>query len=89
MQITIELPDELANQLETSLGNLNRRVLESLIVEAYRLKILSAAEVQRILNLPSHLATDAFLKQHGAYLHYTEADLLQDLDNLERVLSKP
>jgi hypothetical protein len=73
MQITIELPDELANQLEASLGNLNRRALESLIVEAYRLKILSAA---------------AFLKKHGAYLHYTEADLVQDLDNLERVLSE-
>ncbi|KYC37934.1 hypothetical protein WA1_05415 [Scytonema hofmannii PCC 7110] len=88
MQITIELPDELANQLEASLGDLNRRALESFIVEAYRLKILSAAEVQRILKLPSHLATDAFLKQHGAYLHYTEADLVQDLDNLERVLSE-
>ncbi len=53
MQITIELPDELAHQLEASLGNLNRRAMESLIVEAYNLKILSAAEVQRILKLPS------------------------------------
>jgi predicted HTH domain antitoxin len=86
MQITIELPDELARQLEASLGNLNRRAMESLIVEAYNLKILSAAEVQRILKLPSHLATDAFLKQHGAYLHYTEADLAQDLDTLDHVL---
>lgn len=86
MQITIELPDELAHQLEASLGNLNRRAMESLIVEAYNLKILSAAEVQRILKLPSHLATDAFLKQHGAYLHYTEADLAQDLDTLDHVL---
>ncbi len=85
MQITIELPDELAHQLEASLGNLNLLAMQSLIIEAYRLKVLSASEVQRILKLPSHLATDAFLKQHGAYLHYTEADLAQDLNTLERV----
>jgi hypothetical protein len=79
MQITIEIPDDLAHQLETTLGNLSRHALESFIVEASRQKSLSAAEVQRILGLPTHLSTDAFLKRHNAPLHYTEADLDQDL----------
>jgi predicted HTH domain antitoxin len=88
MQITIEIPDDLAHQLETTLGNLPRHALESFIVEAYRQKSLSAAEVQRILGLPTHLSTDAFLKQHNAPLHYTEADLDQDLAALDRTLGQ-
>ncbi len=40
----------------------------------------------KLLKLPSHLATDAFLKQHGAYLHYTEIDLEQDIEALDKAL---
>jgi hypothetical protein len=36
--------------------------------------------VQRILNLTSRWETDAFLKQAGAYIDYTEADLQRDLE---------
>jgi hypothetical protein len=48
---------------------------------------MSAAEVQQLLNLPSHLATDAFLKQHGAYLPYTLEDIQQDIRAIDQVLS--
>ncbi len=88
MQITIEIPDDLAHQLAASLGNLPRHALESFIIEAYRQKSLSAAEVQRLLALPSRLSTDAFLKQHHAHLHYTETDLDQDLAALDHLLGK-
>jgi chromosome segregation and condensation protein ScpB len=68
MQITIEVPDELAERL---LGNehspLSRQVLEVLAVEAYKADRLTSAEVGRILGL-SRWEVDAFLKQHQAYL---------------------
>jgi predicted HTH domain antitoxin len=88
MQITIEVPDELAERL---LGNeplpLSRQVLEALTVEAYKAERLTSAEVVRILGF-SRWEVDAFLKQHQAYLHYDEADLAQDLETLSQLRNR-
>jgi predicted HTH domain antitoxin len=85
MQITIEIPDELACQLEVDCSNLSRHILENLVVEAYKSERITSAEVGRILNLPSRFAVDDFLKAHAAYLHYTEADLEQDIETLKQL----
>jgi predicted HTH domain antitoxin len=88
MQITIEVPDELAERL---LGNehspLSRQVLEVLAVEAYKADRLTSAEVGRILGL-SRWEVDAFLKQHQAYLHYDETDLEQDIETLSQLRNR-
>jgi hypothetical protein len=68
MQITIELPDDIAQRLAQTVDNLPQRALESLVVEAYRDELLTHAEVGRILNLPSRWAIDAFSnKQEQIY----------------------
>ena len=87
MSITIDIPEDLEQRLQSQLGNLSQRALEAIAVEAYRTQLISTAEVQRLLKLPSRLATDAFLKQQGAYLHYTEADLNQDIQAIAQVLT--
>jgi predicted HTH domain antitoxin len=87
MQITIDIPADIEQRLQTNLDRLSQRALEAIAVEAYRAQVISAAEVQRMLKLPSHLATDAFLKQAGAFLHYTEEDLEQDIQAMNRVVS--
>ncbi|MBD2299922.1 UPF0175 family protein [Nostoc sp. FACHB-190] len=83
MQITIEIPDDIAHQLANTPDQLSRRALESLVVEAYRHRQISTAQVQRLLNLSSRLAADAFLKAYEAYQAYTLADLEQDLQALD------
>ncbi|MDZ8184323.1 MAG: UPF0175 family protein [Nostoc sp. ChiSLP02] len=88
MQITIEIPDEIAHQLANTPDQLSRRALESLVVEAYRHRQLSTAQVQRLLNLSSRLATDAFLKAYEAYLPYTAADLEQDLAAIDQAVTQ-
>jgi hypothetical protein len=88
MQITIEIPDELVEQLQVDRPSLERQLLEALVVQGYQFEQLSSAEVGRILDLPSRLAIDAFLKQHHADLHHDENDLEQDLAALDRVLGK-
>jgi predicted HTH domain antitoxin len=85
MQITIEIPDELAYQLEIERSALSRHILENLVVEAYKSERITSAEVGRILSLPSRFAVDDFLKAHAAYLHYTEADLEQDIETLKQL----
>ncbi|MGB8701722.1 MAG: UPF0175 family protein [Thermosynechococcaceae cyanobacterium] len=89
MQITIEIPDELACQLQVDRSDLSRYILENLVVEAYKSERITSAEVGRILSLPSRFAVDDFLKTHEAYLHYTESDLEQDIETLRQLRSQP
>ena len=56
-----------------------RRALEALLVAAYGQGLLTAAEIQGALGLPSRYDTDAFLKERGAGLDYTGQDLEEDL----------
>lgn len=83
MQITIEIPDEIAQQLDQTEGNLARRLLEVVVADAYRDRKINTAEVRQILQLPTRLATHAFLKQMGVYLNYDEVELKQDLQTLK------
>ena len=79
MNVAIELPPEIARSLAGPHDDLSRVALEALAAQGYRSGKLTHAEVQRMLGLNSRWETDAFLKQAGAYLDYTEADLERDL----------
>lgn len=87
MQVTIDLPEEIAMRLAASSNDLPRRALEALAAEGYRTRLLTRGQVQRMLDLSWH-ETEDFLKEREAYLHYTEEDLRQDLETNERVASK-
>ena len=88
MNVSLAVPDDIARQLNNKWTDVSRQALEALAVEAYRSGVLTTAEVQRMLNLPSRWETDEFLKQKQAYLVYTENDLQQDI-NAIRQLSAP
>jgi predicted HTH domain antitoxin len=87
MNVAVELPDDIAQQLETAWQDMPRRVLEAVAVEGYRSGALTRGQVQRLLQL-SWWETEAFLKERQAYLLYDEADLEQDRAALDRVLPK-
>lgn len=53
MQVTIELPEEIGQELEAKLGNLSKRMLESFVLEAYRQEVLTPAQIQSLLHLLS------------------------------------
>ena len=76
MQITLELPDDVAQGLEAHVKNLPRALLESFAVEGYRSGKLTEEQVRRILGFGTRMQVDGFLKEHGVYLEYT----LEDLD---------
>ena len=84
MHITIELPDEIVNQLQA--GNISRRVLELIAADHYRQGQIGAAEVRRMLTFSSRWETYEFLKREKAYLPYTEDDLEQDVQTIRSVL---
>jgi predicted HTH domain antitoxin len=87
MSVTIEMPEEIEQQLQKEWENLPRRALEALAVEGYRSGALTRAQVGRMINL-NFWETEAFLKEREAYLHYSEEDLEQDLVTQKRLTSK-
>lgn len=85
MQITLNLPEDVAEGLATKWADLPRAALESLALEGYRAGALTHAQLRRLLGFRSLSEVDAFLKQHGVYLEYTLDDLEQDTANSRRV----
>ena len=84
MQITFDLPEDIAQALESRWNNLPRAALESLALEAYRSRALTAAQHRRLLGFETRLQVDAFLKEHEVY-DFTTADFEQDQETLRQL----
>ena len=85
MEVTVEIPEDIAQQLHTKWDNLPRGVLESLALEAYRSGTLTTTQLRRLLGFETPMEVDAFLKQAGIYLDYDISDLRADLETVRRV----
>lgn len=88
MEISVTLPDEIAQRLQQQWGSLPHHLLELLVVQAYKTEVITRAEVGQILSLSSRFEVDAFLKQANAYLHYDEAEFEQDLKTMQKLRSE-
>jgi predicted HTH domain antitoxin len=88
MDVLLNVPDDIVHKLRERWTDLPAHALQTLAAEAYQAGVLTAAEVQRMLGLSSRWETDAVLKHAGAYLHYSEEDLQQDVENLRRLSSR-
>jgi hypothetical protein len=84
MQITIELPEDIAVGLESKWKDLPRAALEGLALEAYRLRALTAAQLRRLLVFETPMQVDAFLKEHKTF-DYSAADFEQDRETLREL----
>ena len=79
MKVTIDLPDDVSAALEGCWDDVARQSLEAIAVEGYRTHALSEAQVRRLLSLETRFQVHALLKDHHVPMHYTEADLGDDL----------
>ena len=84
MQITIELPEDIAAGLESKWKDLPRAALESLALEAYRSRTLTAGQLRRLLDFETQMQVDAFLKEHEIF-DYSAADFEQDRETLREL----
>jgi predicted HTH domain antitoxin len=85
VEITLNIPDELARQVASEGKDPARVALEALALEGYRSELLSESAVRQMLGLETRLEVHAFLKQHGVYLHYDVSDLEQDHVTAEKL----
>ena len=88
MTITVEIPEELANQLIPAGQDPARAALEAIALEGYRSDRLSEAEVRRLLGFETRMEVHAFLKEHGVFLHYTYEDFLHDREVASEVADR-
>jgi hypothetical protein len=78
MTITVEIPDVLAGVLLAEGKDPTRAVLEAMALEGYRTERLTEADLKELLGFETRMEVHGFLKDHGAFLHYTAEDLHQD-----------
>lgn len=65
MDVTLHIPDELAQRLKAAGGDLSRRALEALALAEYKLGHLTTADLRGLLGLRTQAEMEGFLKAHG------------------------
>ncbi|MGD1932283.1 MAG: UPF0175 family protein [Leptolyngbyaceae cyanobacterium] len=85
MEITVQIPDDIAQRLDDKDDKLSHRLLEFIVADAYRRGKVSTAEVGQLLQLPNRMAVHTFLRRMGTYLNYDAAELEQDLQTLDQL----
>lgn len=88
VQITLNIPDELATRIASDGQDISRAALEAMALEGYRTERLSESEIRRLLGFETRMEVHAFLKAHGAYLHYSITDLERDRESANRMRAK-
>ena len=68
MNLTVEIPDDLAVRLNVAGGDLSRRALEALGLEEYKSGHITKAELRRLLGFDTRYELDGFLKAHASGL---------------------
>ena len=80
MEITVQLPDDLAQRPDPV-----REALEAFAMEGYRSGALSSYQTRLLLGFETRYELDAFLKKHGIWEHaYSVEDLQKDAAGFER-----
>jgi hypothetical protein len=85
VNITVELPEDIARQLATEWHDLSRAALEGLALEAYRVRKLTSEQMRRLLGFETRFELDGFLKEHGVWLDYSVEDLNRDRETHKRL----
>ncbi len=84
MDVTVQIPDDLANRLGTR-SDLSRRALEALAAEEYKRGRLSKPDLRRLLGFETGHQIDEFLKAHDVFEDYTLEDLEREREGLRRL----
>jgi predicted HTH domain antitoxin len=83
MQVTLKLPDEIAEGLGHG-AEVPKRVLEALVLQRYLSEEISIGRLAELLGL-SRLEAEAFLDRNNARLPYTPKMLEEDRRDLAEI----
>ena len=80
MNVSIELPEDISQTLQSEWGDVPRRTLEALAIEGYRSNVLTESQIRRMLGFQSRIEVHEFLKKSHVYLNYDESELDHDIE---------
>ena len=78
MQITLDIPDNLAEHFIATGKDPARASLETLLVEGYRVGVVFEGAIRRALGYGTPMQVHALLNEHDVPLNYTIEDLERD-----------
>jgi hypothetical protein len=84
MELSLDIPDDVARRLSATGGDLSRRALEALVAEEYKQGHLTKPDLRRLLGFETGDQIDAFLKAHDVWIDYTIEDLERERAGLRR-----
>ena len=85
MQVTMQIPDDIAIRMTAAGGDLSRRALEAFVADEYRHGHLHKPDLRRLLGFETSYEIDGFLKAHQVFDDYMLEDLDRELDGLKRL----
>jgi hypothetical protein len=88
MQVTVNIPDDLASQLIPAGQDPARAVLEDALVQAYRENRISGHQLMTALGIETRYELDGFLKARQVWIEYSLEELERDRATMERILSE-
>ena len=88
MQVTLDLPEDLARLLGENSAGVTRAALEALALEGLRTGKLTEAQARRLIGISSRYEMDGFLKRHGVLPTLTGEDVERDAEIARSFRSK-
>jgi hypothetical protein len=85
MNVTVQIPDDIAERLRAAGGDLSRRAREALAAEEYKHDRLTKPELHQLLGIETSFQLDEFLKAHDVWIEYTSEDAERERRGLERL----
>jgi hypothetical protein len=81
----VQIPDDLAQRLSATGGDLSRRALEALVAEEYKQGHLTKPDLRRMLGFETGDQIDSFLHAHDVWIDYTIEDFERERAGLRRL----
>lgn len=88
MQVTLDIPDDLAAQFIPAGQDAARAVLEDALVQVYRESKISASQLMEVLGIETRYELDGFLKERQVWIEYTPEQMAADGAFQEEFLAK-
>jgi len=85
MQLTVQIPDDIARRLSEAGGDLSRRALEGLALEEFKSGHISKPELRRLLGFDNRYDLDEFLKLYCVTENYTADEIEREVEALQRL----
>jgi len=85
MEVTVQIPDDIARRMTADGGDLSRRTLEALVAEEYRQGHLHKPDLRRLLGFQTSYEIDGFLKSHNVFDEYTLEDFERERQALKEL----